>query len=75
MTTAIRLYRTYIQSTFVPLNTIRRVFRVFRDKTEIEYQRQTFVDFFDEHGLEPTKMHEKLFLGASEPSFLTKLQG
>ena len=26
MTTAIRLYRTYILSTFVPLNTIRRVF-------------------------------------------------
>ena len=28
MTTAIRLYRTYILSTFVPLNTIRRVFRL-----------------------------------------------
>lgn len=25
MTTAIRLYRTYILSTFVPLNTIRRL--------------------------------------------------
>ena len=30
MTTAIRLYRTYILSTFVPLNTIRRLFRFFR---------------------------------------------
>ena len=29
MTTAIRLYRTYIQSTFVPLNTIRTVSGVF----------------------------------------------
>lgn len=34
MTTAIRLYRTYIQSTFVPLNTIRRVFRYFKSKFE-----------------------------------------
>lgn len=30
MTTAIRLYRTYILSTFVPLNTIRRVFGILR---------------------------------------------
>ena len=29
MTTAIRLYRTYILSTFVPLNTIRTVSGVF----------------------------------------------
>lgn len=29
MTTAIRLYRTYILSTFVPLNTIRRLFEIF----------------------------------------------
>lgn len=29
MTTAIRLYRTYILSTFVPLNTIRMVSRIF----------------------------------------------
>ena len=29
MTTAIRLYRTYILSTFVPLNTIRILFGVF----------------------------------------------
>lgn len=29
MTTAIRLYRTYILSTFVPLNTIRRDFGLF----------------------------------------------
>lgn len=29
MTTAIRLYRTYILSTFVPLNTIRMVSRFF----------------------------------------------
>lgn len=34
MTTAIRLYRTYILSTFVPLNTIRRLFRVFEDKNQ-----------------------------------------
>ncbi len=31
MTTAIRLYRTYILSTFVPLNTIRIKSRVFGD--------------------------------------------
>ena len=30
MTTAIRLYRTYILSTFVPLNTIRTVSGFFR---------------------------------------------
>ncbi len=30
MTTAIRLYRTYILSTFVPLNTIRRVSRFLK---------------------------------------------
>ena len=38
MTTAIRLYRTYILSTFVPLNTIRRVSGVFsflREKRKI----------------------------------------
>ena len=29
MTTAIRLYRTYILSTFVPLNTIRSLFENF----------------------------------------------
>ncbi len=29
MTTAIRLYRTYILSTFVPLNTIRRNIGLF----------------------------------------------
>lgn len=29
MTTAIRLYRTYIQSTFVPLNTIRSLPEIF----------------------------------------------
>ncbi len=29
MTTAIRLYRTYILSTFVPLNTIRTIFGRF----------------------------------------------
>lgn len=29
MTTAIRLYRTYILSTFVPLNTIRRAYGYF----------------------------------------------
>lgn len=29
MTTAIRLYRTYILSTFVPLNTIRTVSGIF----------------------------------------------
>ena len=29
MTTAIRLYRTYILSTFVPLNTIIRAFLFF----------------------------------------------
>ena len=29
MTTAIRLYRTYILSTFVPLNTIRRLSALF----------------------------------------------
>ena len=31
MTTAIRLYRTYILSTFVPLNTIRRLLEDFID--------------------------------------------
>lgn len=32
MTTAIRLYRTYILSTFVPLNTIRRFSGLFNAK-------------------------------------------
>lgn len=40
-----------------------RVFRVFRVESEIQYLRQTFALFFDEHGLEPTKMHETLFSG------------
>lgn len=31
MTTAIRLYRTYILSTFVPLNTIRTITQLFND--------------------------------------------
>ena len=34
MTTAIRLYRTYIQSTFVPLNTIRSVPEGFQGSRE-----------------------------------------
>ena len=38
MTTTIRLYRTYILSTFVPLNTIRRGFNVFYHLSKFTFQ-------------------------------------
>ena len=55
MTSAIRLYCTYILSTFVPLNTIRRVFELFTPL----FQKQILVPNFGQKsdlvGLEPKK--------------------
>ena len=42
MTTAIRLYRTYILSTFVPLNTIRTVSGFFMSFSKVEFKRYHF---------------------------------
>ena len=46
----------------------------FRLKSEVEAGRQKNAWIFDEHGLEPTQMHEMLFLGCFEAVFSYKIK-
>lgn len=53
MTTAIRLYRTYILSTFVPLNTIRRDFGLFSCSQKCKNKKIFFLGFDLPSGIGP----------------------